>query len=992
MGIEDGEIRAQGEELFRLMETGAPALFDRKRWEGMLINLAISDPELKVRLFRFVDVLPTLSTPEQLASHIREYFLDPGSTVPPLLKKLLGSVESPLAAGAAAALVRRNIVSFSRAFIAGETAAEALPALQTLWRAGDAATVDILGEAALSEPEAQEYQKRYLELIAALAAEMAGWPALSPERDRIAREQKLPRLNVSVKVSSLFSRIGPVNHEESVAMVKERLRPIFRAARQAGGGVNLDMETHHLKDITLEVFTGLLEEQEFVGWAGAGIAVQAYLKDTWDDLRRLIEWAQGRGQRITLRLVKGAYWEHEVATARQKGWPLPVYATKAHTDWNFERCADLLLANSASITPALATHNVRSLAAAMIAARRHQVDKDAFEFQMLYGMAEPVKRAVNSIGYSIREYAPVGALIPGMAYLVRRLLENTSDEGFLRKAFVDRAERDLLLAAPEPWPGETHAARVEVPAAAGKITPFANEPLLDFARKDNRDAVRAAIERVREQLGRHYPAVIGAREIPGSDTFSAVNPARPAEVVGVVAAVSREDVAEALEAARRAQPEWERTGPAQRAALLFRAAQLARERRLELLAWQIFETGKSWAEADADVAEAIDYFEYYGRQMLRLGAPVKTGDAPGEDNRYFYQARGVALVIAPWNFPLAISAGMTAAALVAGNAVLYKPSSLAPVNGWQLFSLLREAGLPDGVLNFVPGRGAAVGGWLAEHPELDLIAFTGSREVGLGLIERAARRNPEARSVKRVIAEMGGKNAIIVDADADLDQAVAGVMQSAFGYQGQKCSACSRVIVLDGCYERFVERLAEAVRGIRVGAPEDPANAMGPLIEAGARARLERYIALAGAEGRIAVRGEAPAEGCYVPPVVVTGLPRDSRVLREEIFGPLLAVLRAVNMDDALALANDSDYALTGGLYSRSPAHIQKAAREFRVGNLYINRAITGAMVDRQPFGGFKMSGVGSKAGGADYLLQFLEPRTVTENTMRRGFSPDVLS
>lgn len=981
MGTVEVEIRAQGEEVFRLMEAGSPSVFDRKRWAGKLMDLAMSDPGLKVRLFRFVDVLPALATPEQIAGHLREYFLDEATRFPPLLKRLLAGAESGRTAGIAAALVRRNIVSFSRTFIAGETTAEALPVLEKLWREGHGVTVDILGEAALSEKEAREYFDLYLELIATLAKKMAEWPTHDA-----ARERRFPPLNISVKVSSLFSRIGPVNYEESVAMVKDRLRPILRAAREADGFVNLDMETYSLRNITLDVFTEILDEEEFRGWDGAGIALQAYLKDTWDDLQRLIGWAGSRGQRITVRLVKGAYWEYETVTARQKGWPVPVFGTKSHTDWNFERCAELLLANSSTVTPAIATHNVRSLAAAMVAARRHGVAADAFEFQMLFGMAEPVKRAVSRMGYMIREYAPVGALIPGMAYLVRRLLENTSNEGFLRRTFVDNAGRDLLLAAPEPCPVET------APATPEGIAPFINEPLLDFSRRECRARCRAAIEKVRGQLGQRYPAVIGGRKKVGEGRIVSVNPARPSEVIGEVAAVGRKDVEEALAAARSAQRAWGAKSAGERAAFLFRAAEIARERRTELLAWQVFETGKSWAEADADVAEAIDYLEYYGREMLRLGAPLKVGDVPGEDNRYFYQARGVALVIAPWNFPLAISAGMTAAALVAGNTVLYKPSSLSPVNGWQLFALLQEAGVPDGVLNYIPGRGEAVGGWLAEHPDLDLIAFTGSREVGLGLIERAARRAPGARSVKRVIAEMGGKNAVIVDADADLDQAVAGVLQSAFGYQGQKCSACSRVIVLAGCYERFLERLTEAVKGISVGPPEDPACFIGPLIEPRAKERVERYIALAAAEGRIAVRGDAPAEGCYVAPVVVTDLPSSSAVLREEIFGPLLAVVKAKDMAEALAIANDSDYALTGGLYSRSPSNIQQAAREFAVGNLYINRGITGAVVGRQPFGGFRMSGVGSKAGGPDYLLQFLEPRVVTENTMRRGFAPDVLS
>ncbi len=981
MGTVEDEIRAQGGEIFRLIEAGPPAVFDRKRWGGMLMSLAMSDPDLKVQLFRFVDVLPTLATSEQLAAHIREYFLDERANTPPLLKRILAGVQSGSTAGIAASLVRRNIVSFSRTFIAGETPAEALPSLEKLWHEGNGATVDILGEAALSEKEAQRYADLYLDLIATLAREMAGWPAHDSERER-----RFSRLNVSVKVSSLFSRIGPVNHEESVAMVKERLRPILRAAREVRGFVNLDMETYSLKGITLDVFTELLEEDEFRDWDGAGLALQAYLKETWDDLQRLIAWAKSRGRRITVRLVKGAYWEYETVIARQKGWPSPVFCTKGHTDWNFERCVELLLANTETVAPAIATHNVRSLAAAMVAARRYDVGRDAFEFQMLYGMAAPVKRAVGRMGYAVREYAPVGALIPGMAYLVRRLLENTSNEGFLRKTFADDAEHDLLLAAPEPWPDETARSPVE------GIGPFRNEPPLDFARTECRAACRAAIETVRGKLGRRYPAVIGGQEKQGEGRIVSVNPARPAEVVGEAAAVSREDVAEALAAARNAQPRWGAQSPGERAALLFRAAELARGRRMELLAWQVLETGKTWAEADADVAEAIDYFEYYGREMLRLGAPATVGDVPGEDNRYSYQARGVALVIAPWNFPLAISAGMTAAALVAGNAVIYKPSSLSPVNGWQLFALLREAGVPDGVLNFVPGRGEVVGGWLAEQAGIDLIAFTGSREVGLGLIERAARPAPGARSVKRVIAEMGGKNAIIVDADADLDQAVAGVLQSAFSYQGQKCSACSRVIVLAGCYERFLERLIEAVRGIKVGSPEDPACSMGPLIEPGARARLERYIALAREQGRVAVQGEAPPGECYVPPLVVTDLPLGSQILREEIFGPLLAVVRAGNMDEALTIANDSEYALTGGLYSRSPANIRKAAREFAAGNLYINRGITGAIVGRQAFGGFRMSGVGSKAGGPDYLLQFLEPRVVTENTLRRGFSPEVLS
>ena len=377
--------------------------------------------------------------------------------------------------------------------------------------------------------------------------------------------------------------------------------------------------------------------------------------------------------------------------------------------------------------------------------------------------------------------------------------------------------------------------------------------------------------------------------------------------------------------------------------------------------------------------------------MIRLGKPVRMGDCPGEENLYLYRPRGVGLVVAPWNFPLAISVGMACAALVAGNAVLYKPSSLSPVNGWLAFSLLREGGAPDGVLNFIPGKGDAVGDHLVSHPEVDFVLFTGSRAVGLRIVEKAGQTAPGQKSVKRAVVEMGGKNAILIDADADLDQAVPAVMQSAFGYQGQKCSACSRAIVHADCYDRFLARMCEAVQGLTVGPPEDPANTIGPLIDGAAKERVQAAIELGRREGKVAAEIPVPQEGYYVSPTILTDLPPDSKILREEIFGPVLAVIRARDIEEAVSIANSSDYALTGGLFSRSPATIGRVRETFAVGNLYINRGITGALVGRQPFGGFKMSGVGSKAGGPDYLLQFMEPRVITENTMRRGFSPDVL-
>jgi RHH-type proline utilization regulon transcriptional repressor/proline dehydrogenase/delta 1-pyrroline-5-carboxylate dehydrogenase len=412
----------------------------------------------------------------------------------------------------------------------------------------------------------------------------------------------------------------------------------------------------------------------------------------------------------------------------------------------------------------------------------------------------------------------------------------------------------------------------------------------------------------------------------------------------------------------------------------------------ELAALMTCETGKTRREADGDVGEAIDFLEYYGREMLRLAAPRRMGHVPGEHNVYFYQPRGVALVIAPWNFPLAILTGMTSAALVAGNPVIVKPADPTPVVAAAMVRILEAAGAPPGTVNFVPCDGPEVGDFLVRHPGVDLIAFTGSMKVGLQIVSRAA-QNPAAEGVKKVIAEMGGKNAMIVDADADLDVAVTEVVASAFNYQGQKCSAASRVIVLEAAYDDFVRRLVEATRSLVVGPPEDPGTRLGPVITAEARARIEGYIEQGRREATPAVAPEAPADGWpgggyYVAPHVFVDVPPDAVIAQEEIFGPVVAVMKAADLDGALAIANGVRYALTGGLISRSPATIERVRREFRVGNLYINRSITGALVERQAFGGFKMSGVGSKAGGPDYLLQFLEPRVITENTMRRGFAP----
>jgi RHH-type proline utilization regulon transcriptional repressor/proline dehydrogenase/delta 1-pyrroline-5-carboxylate dehydrogenase len=581
-----------------------------------------------------------------------------------------------------------------------------------------------------------------------------------------------------------------------------------------------------------------------------------------------------------------------------------------------------------------------------------------------------------------------------MGYLVRRLLENTANESFLRQSFAEHTDIEKLLEAPDLLLRQAPAADVLDAGPSGKerghpdIAPFRNEPQADFTRPDVRTSFSEAIGSVCSKLGRTWPLIIGGKRVTTTDLLSSMNPANPDESIGHVCQAGKDEIDQAIAAAGQAQPGWEKTPAAERAQLLFRAAEIMRENIYELSAWQVLEVGKQWNQAYGDVTEAIDFLEYYGREMIRLSAPRRLGRAPGEINRYCYKPKGLATVIAPWNFPLAISCGMTAAALVAGNTVLYKPSGLSAVIGAKLAEIFEQAGISAGVFNYVPCRGSIIGDYLVEHPAVNIIAFTGSVEVGQRIAEHAGKMRPGQLQIKKVIAEMGGKNGIIVDDDADLDVAVPHIIASAFGYQGQKCSACSRVIVVQSIYEKFTARLVEAAKSLKIGPAADPANFMGPVVDGAAQKKILEYIDIARSEGSILLSGSVPPGGYYVPLTIVADIETHHRTAREEIFGPVLAVMKAPDFATAIDMANSTSFALTGGVFSRSPRHLDMARESFKVGNLYLNRGITGALVERQPFGGFRMSGIGSKAGGPDYLLQFMDPVTITENTMRRGFAP----
>ncbi len=964
----------------------APRGVSRHAVAMRLLEWAMRDERFKVQLFHFVDALPMLSGHEDLLDHLVEYLGADGVSFPLLesvgARGLRAAAANRIAGPALATMTRAQVAGMARSFIAGANAAEALAVIRRLRARGMTFTLDILGEVTVSEAEALAYQRQYLELLDALATAAHRWPAM-PALDSAAGED-VPRLNLSLKLSALYSQFEPADPEGTAAVLRERLRPILDRAKAAGAFINIDMEHSAVKATTLRVARDLLLEDAYRDWPHLGLVLQAYVRDAEQDARDLLAVAVARGTPITIRLVKGAYWDSETILARQRGWPSPVYTRKHETDAAFERLTALLLDHAPLVRLAIASHNVRSIAAAIVAAEERGLPPDALEFQMLYGMGDQLKHAVTTRHHRLRVYTPCGALLPGMAYLVRRLLENTANTSFLRQGFTEKVAPAALLANP----AEVVSVTAPTPTAG-----FQNLPERNFALAADQRAMRAALARAAAGLGQSYPLVIGGRELETGREIVSVNPARPSEVIGRVASAGQAEAQQAVEAATAALPAWRARPAVERAALLRAAADAMTRARDDLAALQVYEVGKGWREADADVCETVDYLRYYAGEMERLAGLHPLAPLPGEANSYGYAPKGVALVLAPWNFPMAILAGMTAAALVTGNTVIVKPAPQAPICGAVVAEHLRRAGIPDGALNFLPGPAEEIGDFLVGHPGVHLIVFTGSRQVGCHIVRLAAEVAPGQRHLKKVIAEMGGKNAIIVDRDADLDEAVLGTVQSAFGYGGQKCSACSRVIVLDPLHDRFVERLVAAARSLRIGPPQEPGYALGPLIDERARAKALRYIALGTREATLAYQAEVAhlAEGYYVGPAIFTDVPPAAAIAREEIFGPVLAVLRARDLDDALALANDGEYALTGGLYSRHPGHIARVKRDFAVGNLYINRKITGAIVARQPFGGFRLSGTGTKAGGPDYLLHFMDPRTITEQTLRRGFAPETM-
>jgi len=982
----ESQIQEFGQEIIRYVDQTKQSVFTREFYNSWLLDWSMKNPAFKTSLFRFIDVLPVLEDDLELVSHAREYFSQVSDSLPAGLKAGLYLNPGKLSSAIAAPLIRRQVETVASSFVSGENVEQAMPKLSGLLDKQRAFITCFLGDAVLSKQESLQYLEKYRNLIKTLSLEMNKRASFL---DSVGEHHGLKyRSHVSVKLSTLYSQARPLNHSRSVSTLTDRFIELALAAKEYKSALCIDMEEAHFTPVALETFYNVLSQPDLKGWDGLGLVLQAYSKRTEKDLEQIIAFSKMNNQPVSVRLVKGAYWDYETMLAAQHDWPNPLFLSKQSTDANFEKLAMLLLDNTELVFPAFGSHNIRSLSTVAAYAEENGIGKNRFEYQFLFGMAEPIKEAFASQGFLTRDYVPVGKLIPGMGYLVRRLLENTSNEGFLRQKFHADETPEQLLAKPN----------FSEPVQKQEKDDFSNEAPLDFSIEANRKSIAKELDTLLGNLEKRKEfirPVINGKSLKSREIVKVKCPSDITLTTGEIHLASSTVVDDAIKSLKRGFESWSIQSPGYRIESLQRLAKLISQNREKLIARLVIEIGKNVEEADGEVTEAVDFINYYCDQAKRMYSTNLVISLPGEDNRLVYQPRGVTAVIGPWNFPLAIPCGMMTAALVTGNSVLLKPAEQASIVANELVSLALEAGVPKSALAFIPGLGEEIGDSLVRHPLVETIAFTGSKAVGLRINQLAA-SSPSASQthVKRVIAEMGGKNAIIVDSDADLDQAVLGVLKSCFGFQGQKCSACSRAILVGSSTRKdFLSRLIQALDSLEAGPAWEPDKMLGPLVNKEHLENVKRLIE----EGKRSaeVLYEYPhipfcEKGYFARPIIFGNVSGKDSLWNKEVFGPVLVVRESENFAHALELANDSIFGLTGAVYSRNPGNLSLAREKFQAGNLYINRKSTGALVGRQPFGGAKMSGLGMKAGGPDYLKGFVNPQCVTENTFRSGFLPDL--
>ncbi len=922
-----------------------------ERLQDWLLTHAVGDERFRTRTLRFLDVLAAFDGPghaDDIAGLFREYFADEFPGIPRPLRWLVAAGSHPrVPAPVVAAAARQGTRTFARRFITEPGDAGVHRLVDRLVQHDRVPSFDLLGEAVLSASEAEAYEARYLALIEDLARDVHA-------HGRTVGDQ--PVLQVSIKLSSLTPHFTPVDPDGSVERVLAPLTRIAEAARAAGVGLAVDAEQFALREIVWEAFRRAFGPDGPLGdWTDAGIVVQSYLRDVSAHLDDVLAFAERRGVPFHVRLVKGAYWDYEVAVASANRWPAPVFQQKASTDASMERCIDRLVASLDRVHLAVASHNPRTHAYARAVAESHGLRRGAIEHQTLHRTSEAMSRALASQGWPSRDYVPVGDLLPGMAYLVRRILENSSQAGFLMQSRLQDAPEQLLA----PPPALDDPERVEPDGA-----PFERAPAARWFDPAFRTAFDAALAAAEEAPRPHLELPEG---IDPEDVVEIRSPSDPdGKPIGTVVTATAEGATVAIERAVEAQPAWAARPVEERADVLRRAADLLLERGHEFAVDVVREGGRDRAGAWAEMDEAVDFLRMYAAEAERLAASDGS-----------LRPRGVVAVIPPWNFSLAIPCGMTVAALVSGNAVILKPAGQTPLVAGRLVALLHEAGVPADVLQCLPGAGDRAGRALVEDPRVAMVAFTGSRSVGTWMHETIARHPCTTGRPRALVAEMGGKNPAIVFADADLDEAVEGVLHSAFDHANQKCSAVSRVLVERAMFERFRDRIVEAAAALACGPAEDPATQVNPVIDRRASERLAEEARVARTEGRVLLdRFEAPEGTLQHGPLIVEVDPAralTARVATEELFGPILALIPFDDEAEAYRIANGTAYALTSAVFSRSPSRIRRAAAAIEAGHVYVNRTSTAARPGVEPFGGMRFSGTGPKAGSTAYLAAFME-------------------
>ncbi len=946
-------------------------------WSDKLMDWAMKDEAFKIQFFRFVDTYPSLKTPEQIHDHLVDYLTQPGVTTPPGMDMMTKA--GGMAKGIFTSRMTKQITGMAQKYIAGENAAASAPVLSKLWKQGMCFTVDLLGEACTSARVADYYQRQYLDLVENLPSLVSDFkPNDLLDTDYLG---KIPRVNVSIKVTSLYWGVDPVDTKGSINALIERLAPILEAAGRNNVFINFDVEQDAFKDLNLELFETCCAKFDFQ----AGLAMQAYLRSGMADAKRVVTWAKKANKQITVRLVKGAYWDYETINAEANGWPVPVWSRKPDSDASFERMATYFIENmprtpdEPGVKLALGSHNARSISHSVAMARKCGLPDSAIEYQMLHGMGAELKKATLQMGLRVREYLPVGEMLAGMAYFVRRLLENTSNESWLRAGFSDNApvaellQNPVTIAPPEDDPHQGRDPGVDLIATAperhqlspaysgvGDGRPFFNEPHRNFAYKSVRDAFASAIN-------------------------SSTLPSKLATL---------SNAEEAIGTAYSTLDEWHGNTAEERAIVLCDAAKIIRARRDEIAGMVIRSTGQCWHDADAEVCAAIDYCEYYARLSVDASKPIRIGRFIGESSETIHEPLGLVLAYIPDITPFSRFAGLVSAAVGVGNTMTaVVNNNVAPLLS-EFHNILLMAGAPGGLVTMVPQ--SVVSDTIQYDSRIACISYIGETEKGLSIVQSAGTTSDDQPHIKHCIAEFEGPNVVIVDTSADLGEAITLIAESAFGNAGHNLDSCSVVIIVDSAYDDCIARLTEVAGSMRIGNTLDPANTIGHVMSLDHSRVITNRIQQLQSRGKTALACSLPpssqlASGkAYLGPHIIIDIPLDSSLLETDVTGPVLAICKASSFEEAVSAVESMNHRRSTTVYSRKPANITFARNTLMTGRLHINGSSTSSRVGRHPVKPFGRSGTGAGLGSADYLYEFTQKRCIVENMMRRGFAPDI--